>query len=177
MPDNEKEKKAKDAPDLDIGVGGFIGGLFEGVSKLVESAGKAAREGGEFSQTGEIGGLGDKARGVYGFTVRTMAGGETKVETFGNIKKTEEGPVVEEVREPIVDVFNEEDHLLVVAELPGIEENRLKLMLEQDLLTLSAENRQRKYEKEVVLPCAVDASSEELTFRNGVLEVKYSKSK
>ncbi|MDA2926032.1 Hsp20 family protein, partial [Acidobacteria bacterium AH-259-G07] len=90
-------------------------------------------------------------------------------------KKTAKGPVVEEVREPIVDLFDEEDHLLVVAELPGIDSNAIKLEVEKDILTLSAETRERKYHKEIVLPSEVDVSTEEMTFKNGILEVKYSK--
>jgi hypothetical protein len=56
--------------------------------------------------------------GVYGFSVRTGPGGsEVKVEPFGNIKRDEKSgkTVVEEFREPVVDIFEEEDHILVVA--------------------------------------------------------------
>ena len=35
--------------------------------------------------------------------------------------------MVEEVREPIVDVFDEEDHILVIAELPGVSEDKIKI--------------------------------------------------
>lgn len=177
---NEKKKKEepKAGAEFDFGMGKLsFGGLFEGIGNLIESVGKIAKEGGVISEEGELTGLGDKVKGVYGFTVRTLAGGEPKVETFGNIKRTKKGPVVEEEREPIVDVFDEEDHLLVVAELPGIDSGDVKLEVEGDILTLSAKTGERTYNKETVLPAGVDRATEEVTFKNGILEVKYSKAK
>lgn len=171
---DKKEEKKGFQFDLGVGKASF-GGLFEGLGNLIESVGKIAKEGGVISEEGEITGLGDKVKGVYGFTVRTMAGGEPKVETFGNIKKTAKGPVVEEVREPIVDVFDEENHILIVAELAGIDRENINVEVQEDILILSAETGRRKYHKEIVLPAEVDESSEEKTFRNGILEVKYSK--
>ena len=175
---DDRKKGAKEGVDLDFGMGKIsFGGLFEGFGNLIDSVAKIAKEGGVISEEGEITGLGDKVKGVYGFTVRTMAGGEPKVETFGNIKKTAKGPVVEEVREPIVDVFDEEDHILVVAELAGINSDNIEFVVDEDILTLSAETGKRKYYKEIVLPADVDESTGDMTFRNGILEVKYSKAK
>ncbi|MDA2926055.1 Hsp20/alpha crystallin family protein, partial [Acidobacteria bacterium AH-259-G07] len=160
MSDEKKKKEEKEAFGIDLGLGEIsFGGLFEGIGNLIESIGRVAKEGGVVSEEGEIAGLGDKIKGVYGFTVRTMAGGEPKVETFGNIKKTAKGPVVEEVREPIVDLFDEEDHILVVAELPGIGSADVNLDVEKDILTLSAETGDRQYHKEIVLPSEVDEST------------------
>ena len=176
MSDDKRKKEAKEGFELDFGMGKFsFGGLFEGIGNLIESVGKISKEGGVISEEGEITGLGDKVKGVYGFTVRTLAGGKPKVETFGNIKKTPKGPVVEEVREPIVDVFDEEDHILVVAELAGIDSTDINLDMNKDILTLSAGTGDRKYHKEIVFPSEVDESTEEMTFKNGILEVKYSK--
>ncbi|MDA2930075.1 Hsp20/alpha crystallin family protein [Acidobacteria bacterium AH-259-O06] len=178
MSDEKKKKEEKEGFEIDFGLGkASFGGLFEGLGNLIESIGKIAKEGGVISEEGEITGLGDKVKGVYGVTVRTLAGGEAKVETFGNIKKTPKGPVVEEVREPIVDVFDEEDHILVVAELPGVDASDIKIDVEKDIFTLSVETGDRQYHKEIVLPSEVDQSTEEMTFKNGILEVKYSKRK
>ena len=45
-----------------------------------------------------------------------------KVEPFGNVRKDERTgrATVREVMEPPVDVFEEADHVLVVAEMPGV---------------------------------------------------------
>ena len=173
----EKEKKKKEEEKkagINFGIG--LGGIFEGIGNLIESVSRIAEEGkGVVEKAGEIKGLGDKAKGVYGFTIRTLAGGESKVEPFGNIKKTPKGPVVEEEREPIVDVFDEKDHILVVAELPGVEEPDVKTEMKDDILNISAQKGERKYKKEVLLPSKVEAEPMSSTYKNGILEIKLKK--
>ena len=178
-----EEEKGKEA-EMDFGIGkislGGLGGIFGGIGNLIDSVAKMAEEGkSEISEKGEIKikGLGDKAKGVYGFTVRTLAGGEAKVEPFGNIKKTPKGPVVEEVREPIVDIFDEKDHILVVAELPGIEESDVKIEVKGDILTLSAERGEKKYSKEILLPSKVKEKNLKPSYKNGILEIKLERIK
>ncbi len=173
-----EEEKGKEA-ELDFGTGkisvGGLGGIFEGIGSFVNALAKM-QEMGEVSETGEIKGLGSKAKGVFGFTMKTLATGEPKVERFGHvIKKTPKGPVVEEVREPIVDVFDEKEHVLIVAELPGIEEQDIKREIKDDILSLSAEKGEKKYKKEVLLPCKVEAEPISSTYKNGILEIKLRK--
>ena len=130
----------------------------------------------EVTRTGEfkIKGLGDKARGVYGFSVRTGIGGIPRVERFGNIRTTEEGPVVAEVREPLVDVFDEGQEIVVVAELPGVAEEEIHIEAQDDILSLETTG-ERKYAKEILLPEAVDATTLRKTYRNGILELGLKK--
>jgi HSP20 family protein len=72
-------------------------------------------------------------------------------------------------------VFDEPGRLLVVAELPGIEESNVHLEIHDDILIISTEKGKPKYRKEVLLP--VSASSEKLSFhcRNGILEIEILK--
>jgi len=155
-----------------------LGGLFKGIGNLFDLVSKMTEEGTEeLSRTGEIKGLSGKAKGVYGFTIRMGLGGQPTVEQFGNIKKTEKGAVVAEVREPIVDVFDEEGLVLVLAELPGVEESDIHLEVKDDILNLTAEGKETKYSKEVLLPSVVDADTMESTYKNGVLEIKLRKKK
>jgi len=81
-----------------------------------------------------------------------------------------------EQREPIVDIFEEEDHIRVMAELPGLEENEIKLDIEDNTLTISTGNPTRKYYK-AELPNPVKKGAIESSYRNGILEVKLSKAK
>ena len=103
----ERRKPAQAGGKINIDLG--FGGLFKGLGDLIDMVSDLSEtEGGEKTQSGEfqVNGLGDKAQGVYGFSVRTGIGGAPKVEHFGNIRKTEAGPVVADVREPLVDVFD-----------------------------------------------------------------------
>lgn len=77
--------------------------------------------------------------------------------------------------EPLVDVFDEKDHFKVVAELPGIHEEDIKVEVNGDKLTISADAPERKYHKEMLLPIAVEAEPTQLTYRNGVLEIGLKK--
>ena len=147
-----QKKKKSTGPDealFDFGKTA-IGGLFKGLSELVDLASKAAEKGQAISREGEIKGLGKDVKGVYGFSVRTLAG-KPVVEHFGNIKETPEGPVVEEAREPLVDIFDEGDHLIVIAEVPGVEKEDIKVELKDDLLSIRADGKERKYRKDIEL--------------------------
>ena len=96
-------------------------------------------------------------KGIYGFTVKVGLGDDgPHVEPFGNIRRDQESgrTVVQEVSEPVVDVFEESDHVLVVAEMPGVGPEDVKIEVEDDLLTISAENGDKKYRKEVLLPAS-----------------------
>ena len=114
--------------------------------------------------------------GLFGFSVGQLSTGEPKVEPFGNIRPTERGPAIVEVREPMVDLFEDEDHLLVVAELPGVAERDISYQVRGDVLHISSAGS-RKYEKELSLPVAVDPSAIEATYNNGILQLKLMKIK
>jgi len=175
MSDKEK-KEEKKGVDLDFGLGKIgLGGIFEGVGNLIDLASKLSEETEEIKKTGEIKGLGGKARGVYGFSVRTLAGKKPVVETFGNIRRTKEGPVIEEVREPIIDVFEEKNFVRVIAELAGVSREDVKIKINEDILNLSAEKEERKYAKEILLPFSVKPDPVEFSFKNGILELKLGK--
>lgn len=171
----KKGKKEKEDFDVDFGLGRIaFGGLFEGINDLMEKASKLSDETGEIKKEGEIN-LGKEIKGVYGFNIRTMAGGQPVIETFGNIKKTPKGPVVEEEREPVVDIFDEKDHILIVTELPGVSENDINFELQGDILKLSAESGDRKYTKEILLSSKVKEDKIESSYKNGILELKLIK--
>ena len=161
-----------------------LGGLFKGLGNLIDAANKLAEKGEGLSQSGDIdfSGLGlDKIKGlkdlkgVYGVKVRTMSDGSPSVQPFGNIKKkkkTPKGPVVEEVREPIVDVFEEAGEIRIVSEMPGVEENGITLELKGDILNISAKGADREYEKELLLSRPAEAKDMTWKYKNGILEIK-----
>jgi HSP20 family molecular chaperone IbpA len=73
-------------------------------------------------------------------------------------------------KEPPVDVFDEETHLKVVAELPGIEEEDIEIDLHGARLVISANTPAHRCHREIVLPCAPQGKVERL-YRNGILEL------
>lgn len=167
------KKEERDKIDIDFGVGKIsFGGLFKGLGNLIDLASKLSEEGVE--KKGEIRGLPKGVKGVYGVSIRTLAG-KPVIETFGNIRETARGPVVEEVREPIVDIFDEKDHIIVIAELPGVSEDGIKIEVTGDILNVTAYNKDKKYAKEILLPSKVKADSVKTSCRNGILEIALEK--
>ena len=81
----------------------------------------------------------------------------------------------QEVRVPVVDVFEEDDHLLVMAELPGIAKEDVKIEIKEDVLLISAARGDRKYRKEVLLPRDVTRGKLQVSCKNGILEIKCPK--
>lgn len=189
MPENKKNDDVHVDSNLDLGFGGLFKGLGDFLDLISDkidvvehlerhesgsSAGGASRGG--VNRTGEfrVKGMGDKARGVYGFSVRTGAQGMPKVERFGNIRRTEDGPVVADVREPLVDLFDEEGEILLVAELPGVDESEISVELHGDVLSLETSGA-CKFAREILLPAPVEAESLQKTYRNGILELRLRK--
>jgi HSP20 family protein len=172
MPE-KKKKEEKGEVTFDLGFGGLFKGLGDFVDLLSEMVEKGEEQ---VTRTGEfkVKGLGEKGRGVYGFSVRTGIGGIPRVERFGNIRATEEGPEVAEVREPLVDVFDEEREMLVVAELPGVGEEEIRVEIQDDVLSLETTG-EHKYAKEILLSGSVDPASMRRSYKNGILELRLKK--
>ena len=182
-PDKEVEemtgKKGDEERNGGVGFDLGLGGLFKGLGTLIDSASKLAEKGEELSKSGEIDFSGlDKIKGlkdlkgVYGVRVRTLADGRPSVQPFGNIKRTPKGPVVEEVREPIVDVFDESEEIHIVAEMPGIDEKDIAIEIKGDILNIDAKGENRKYQKEVLLSREAKTDGMTWTYKNGILEIR-----
>ena len=101
------------------------------VSELEKAGGEIKKEGAI-----DLSDLKEGMKGVFGFSIKTATGGKPVVEHFGNIKKTPRGARVEEEREPITDVFDEKDEIRVYAEMPGVNENDIKMDLSGDILNI-----------------------------------------
>ncbi|MGB9105725.1 MAG: Hsp20/alpha crystallin family protein [Terriglobales bacterium] len=159
------------------GLEGGIGGILRGLGDLVEKLSDLEQQG-EVSKTGTIRGSGEQVRGIYGFTVKVGLGDQgPRIEPFGNIRRDASSgrTEVQEVREPMVDVFDEEKYLLVLAELPGTSKEDVHIELEDDVLTIAAERGDKKYRKEVLLPRSVPKEKMQVNCNNGVLEIRWAK--
>ena len=178
--DKKKKDEENKGLNIDFGIGKLslgLSGLLDGIGNLIDMAAKLKEAGGEVSKEGEIdlGHLKKGMKGVFGFSVKTAVGGKPIVESFGNVKKTPQGPKVEEEREPITDIFDEDGEIRIYAEMPGIDQEDIKLELKEDILDISAQTGDRKYYKEILLPAKVQAEILESSYNNGILEVKVKK--
>jgi len=129
----------------------------------------------EFFETAKKGEVKTYGPYVYGFSVTVGPDGKPMVEEFGNIKRLGNKPVISEEREPVVDVIEKKDEISVVAEVTGVDKNSIKVTVDGNKLTISANSPDKKYYKEVELPAKVDENSAKATYKNGVLEVTLKK--
>ncbi len=112
---------------------------------------------------------------IYGVRITIGPDGVPKIEEFGNIKMTRTGkPVLREEIEPLVDVMEVDDEVWVIAELPGVDKDKIKVKASKNKVYIRAEN-DRKYYKEVELPVEVDPDTAKASYRNGVLEIRIKK--
>jgi HSP20 family protein len=117
---------------------------------------------------------------VYGYSITIGPDGKPVIREFGNMKPGLEGgrrePIaLKEEREPLVDVFEEDDKIKIVAELPGVEKEDINLYAEGDRLTISVDTPERKYYKDLQLPTEIDPSTTETSYKSGILEVLVKK--
>ncbi|MFQ5987868.1 MAG: Hsp20/alpha crystallin family protein [Dehalococcoidia bacterium] len=106
------------------------------------------------------------------FSVRTLADREPavkKAEPRRRVKKEAIAP-----KELAIDVFEEEDHLRLIAELPGVEEKDIKIDVKGAKLTISTDVPHRRYHGEVTLPCSTKGEPK-ISYKKGVLEIRFEK--
>ncbi|MCJ7507199.1 MAG: hypothetical protein MUO85_00540 [candidate division Zixibacteria bacterium] len=89
-----------------------------------------------------------------------------------NVKKSP-APLIKP-KEPMVDVFDEGDHLRIITELVGVKEEDIKTDLEKNTLTIKINSAGWKSKNEVALPYAPKGKLRKV-FRNGFLEISIGK--
>ena len=108
-------------------------------------------------------------------------------EAFSNWPFQQESGSITSSWYPACDVFEDKDAVKIVAELPGVKPEDVKLSLENNLLTIRGEKKQEaeerservhryersygSFERAFVLPSTVDADKISAQYDNGVLTV------
>ena len=116
---------------------------------------------------------------IYGFSLTQRPGEEPEIREFGNIPMFEhtgagEKPYLD-TRKPLIDVLEAEETLHVIAEIPGIEKENIRLNATDLILDIETINGNPKYSERVELPVKVDPQSAKATYKNGVLEVTFKR--
>ena len=103
----------------------------------------------------------------------------------------EDGSAITAAWYPACDVFEDKEAVRIVAELPGVRPDDVKIALENNLLTIRGEKKQQaeernervhryersygSFERAFALPSTVDADKIHATYENGVLTVTVPK--
>jgi HSP20 family protein len=110
-------------------------------------------------------------------------------EAFGTFP--EEGRTVTASWYPACDVFEDKDAIKIVAEVPGVTPEDVKISLENNILTIRGEKKQQAeertervhryersygaFERTFVLPNSVDSERIQASYQNGILTVSVPK--
>ncbi|HEX9678643.1 archaeal heat shock protein Hsp20 [Nitrososphaera sp.] len=112
---------------------------------------------------------------VYGYSVKIGPDGKPEVRKFGNIDTMPHllggGLSVKEEREPLVDVIKGSEDVRVVAEVPGVNKEDLRVSADEGAVTIESATGSPRYYKKINLPDAVDPKTAKSTYKNGILEV------
>lgn len=84
-------------------------------------------------------------------------------------------PTQLEMREPVIDFFDEPDEVVVLYELPGVERKNIHYRLAGDILLLEARTDDRLYRKETLIEAKLAQGAPRARLRNGVLELRLAK--
>ncbi|MDI6855294.1 MAG: hypothetical protein QMD21_00725 [Candidatus Thermoplasmatota archaeon] len=168
--EKEREKPKEEEPSI---VEGVVSQFIPGLSGIIKSLEKSSPEfrkriaetDAKIKHRLETGWT-SKPKVEYGVTVRELV--PEKREKIEIKPKEVKAPTLE--REPIVDVFETEKYISVIAELPGVEEREIKTKLTEDGLEISA----GRYKKIIKLPSKPKAIGEK-TYKHGILELKIDK--
>lgn len=120
---------------------------------------------------------------MYSFTVRTLGEASGAPQGFppsgrpprskqppapreGRVRRASAGERLQTKPEAFVDIFDEGDHISVIATLPMVKADELSVELKGQMLVLLAGD----FRKEVNLPCPV-AGHPQVSFKNGVFDI------
>jgi len=124
---------------------------------------------------------------IQGYYFTIGPDGKPVIKYFGNVPKSgeirevkegvEEGVPIqieeggtEVVREPVVDVLDFGKEIVVIAEMPGVEEKDINISVDGKRLRIKG----GQYSKTVDLPAKVDTSVRK-SYKNGILEIRLKK--
>ena len=110
----------------------------------------------------------------YGYTMTIGPDGKPVVKEYGNVKPSL--LPTSDTREPFVDILVDEKQkvLKLVAEMPGVEKKDVKVVVDDKTVNIDAEHGEKKYHAKVPIQHKVDKDSAKASYKNGVLELKFS---
>jgi HSP20 family protein len=153
--------------------GGLLGGL---VAKVGHLAGFQGKNG----HADDVHTTCEDSRGIDPIAMQTMLSGlnstARNLRSLGCLACDQANRLhVGEVREPVVDIFDEENHVLVLVTLPGVVQKNINLKKSDRRIDLTARHEETTYQKKIGLPpkCVMEQMNWE--YRNDVLKIRFDR--
>ena len=108
-----------------------------------------------------------------GFSVGIGPDGKPRLERFGNKKAVPKPPAPPySVREPLVDMIEDDKEITLICEIPGVDKQEIKLKTTKTNIEIQAGN---SYHKKLTFPHEVIPQKAKAKYKNGILEIKLPK--
>jgi HSP20 family protein len=109
----------------------------------------------------------------YGYTMTIGPDGKPSVQEYGDVKPDHSS--IPDTREAIVDTIVDEKERVVklIAEMPGVEKTDVKILVDKNVVGVTAERGEKKYHCKVPLQHKVDENSAKATYKNGILQLVF----
>ena len=116
----------------------------------------------------------------YGYAIEVGPDGQPIVNTFGNADQFNGSTAgsrpqnVSESRDPAVDVLEskKDNSIKIIVEMPGVTKENIKVTENQGMVNITAENGDRKYNKNIPTGKKLDADKSKANYLNGILELE-----
>lgn len=162
-----KIKKLDDIREPD-----FFGSIFDSLTGFLEQV-ENMSEKGQLEEIPFSTQEGKKGEIRYGYNVRFL-GGRPVGPGLPRLRRKSMAPLVKvpaEEKEPLIDIFDRKNEIIIVADVPGFEKKDIELEVKGKELVILARAKDRKYHKKVQLPAQVQKKIKRLSYRSGVLEI------
>ena len=122
---------------------------------------------------------------VYGYTMTVGPDGKPRVREFGNVRSPLAGfglgasnrPLISSEREPLADITTTDKEVKAILEMPGVNKENIKISVHDNSVEVKSDDPQRKYHEIIDLPPETDTETAKSTYKNGVLEIIFTKKK
>lgn len=118
-----------------------------------------------------------------GMTVRNIDGEDISADFFSlkdfasrfkeEAVQKNDTPPGSERRDIAIEVFSDQSGIVAIAEMPGAGIDTVTITVDENMLTITSGASGIDYYGEALLPSAVENSTREQSFRNGVLELRW----
>jgi HSP20 family protein len=115
---------------------------------------------------------------VYGYSMTIGPDGKPHIKEFGNVKPSAIGGsprMITSEREPLIDMTTTDREIKVVAEMPGVKKENIKVNAYDSSIEIMTDDAQRKYHEIIDLPPEADIENVRSNYNNGILEITFGK--
>jgi HSP20 family protein len=109
------------------------------------------------------------------FSVKIGSDGKPRIRESNARQWPQDELEISDEQEPLVDIIEEGNLVVVLAALPGVNKDDIDLGLTENILTFCVDSVDFEWYDELKLPSRVNPKSAQASFKNGVLKIKMKK--